>query len=164
MTVEDLATELKRIEESADYSSQTQFEQAKLWRIGNWLFGLPAAALAAVAGGAGLSDLVGLKVTAAMALGAAGLGAIATTLSASKRAEEARIAGNRYLGLRNDARRMRQIDIHASQAYEAARDALQQLCDREAEVGQIAPLPSRVAFWLARRNIDKGRTSFEVDR
>lgn len=36
-----IRTELDRIEESAEYSVQSQFEQAKLWRGINLLFGVP---------------------------------------------------------------------------------------------------------------------------
>lgn len=42
-----IAEEADRIHESALYSAQGQFEQAKLWRMINLLLGVPGAALAA---------------------------------------------------------------------------------------------------------------------
>jgi len=55
--------ELLRIEEGATYSSQSQFEQAKLWRGTNLVLGVPAAALAGVAGATALASTTG-RVTA----------------------------------------------------------------------------------------------------
>jgi len=152
------------LQESSTYGSQAQFEQAKLWRLTNLVLGTSAATLAAIAGAAQLASVAGATTTAYLALGAAALGAIATTLGASKRAEEARIAGNGYLGVRNSARRLREIGVPDAQTLAEAREEFDTLCEREDEINKLAPLPSRFAFWRARRNIDKGRTSFEVDQ
>jgi hypothetical protein len=48
-----IAEEADRIHESVLWSSQGQFEQVKLWRAMNMVFGVPAAILAAVSGGTG---------------------------------------------------------------------------------------------------------------
>lgn len=42
--------ELRRLEESAMYSGQIQFEETKIWRRVNLTLGIPASVLAAVAG------------------------------------------------------------------------------------------------------------------
>jgi hypothetical protein len=47
--------ELSRMEESATYSSQSQFAQAKLWQGVNLLVGLAAGLLAAILGGTALA-------------------------------------------------------------------------------------------------------------
>ncbi|MFK0250875.1 hypothetical protein ACIQUM_39795 [Amycolatopsis azurea] len=46
-----IAEEADRIHESALWSGQGQFEQMKLWRAMNMVFGVPAAILAAFSGG-----------------------------------------------------------------------------------------------------------------
>lgn len=106
-----IADELERIEEGAMYSSQSQFEQAKLWRGTNLILGVPAAALAGVAGATALASTTGRVAAGILALCAAGFGAVMTTLNAARRAEQAHIASNAYLALRNDARRLRTIDL-----------------------------------------------------
>ncbi|WP_209282646.1 hypothetical protein [Streptomyces rimosus] len=45
-----IASELERLEESAKFSSQSQFEQSKRWRAINLLLGVPASGLAASGG------------------------------------------------------------------------------------------------------------------
>jgi hypothetical protein len=92
---EAMKEELERIEEGAEYSSNSQFEQAKLWRGTNLVLGVPAAVLAAVAGGTALASTAGRVVAGVLALCAAGLGAVMTTLNAARRAEQAHVAGPR---------------------------------------------------------------------
>jgi hypothetical protein len=48
-------TEVQVIRESLMWSGLTQFEQMKVWRMMNYLLGVPAAVLAAIAGGTGLA-------------------------------------------------------------------------------------------------------------
>lgn len=158
-----IAAELQRIEEGAEYSSNSQFEQAKLWRGTNLALGVPAAVLAAVAGGTALAATTGRVVAGILALCAAGFGAVMTTLNAARRAEQAHVAGNAYLGLRNDARRLRTIDLPGL-PIEEARQVLEELTGRETEINNGAPIPSRLAFWLGRRNIARGGTTYRVDR
>jgi hypothetical protein len=168
VTVEDeqrkaISTELARIEEGAEYSSNSQFEQAKLWRGTNLVLGVPAAVLAAVAGATALASTTGRVAAGILALCAAGLGAVMTTLNAARRAEQAHVAGNAYLGLRNDARRLRTIDLPA-QPVDEARQALEELTGRETEINNGAPIPSRLAFRLGKRNIARGGTTYRVDQ
>jgi hypothetical protein len=89
-----IADELARIEEGAEYSSNSQFEQAKLWRGTNLVLGVPAAVLAAVAGATALATTAGRVAAGILALCAAGLGAVMTTLNAARRAEQAHVSGN----------------------------------------------------------------------
>jgi hypothetical protein len=101
--------ELLRIEEGATYSAQSQFEQAKLWRGTNLVLGVPAAALAGVAGATALASTTGRVTAGILALCAAGFGAVMTTLNAARRADQAHVSSNAYLGLRNDARRVARL-------------------------------------------------------
>jgi hypothetical protein len=73
------------------------------------------------------------------------------------------VAGNAYLGLRNDARRLRTIDL-LSLPVDEARQTLEELTGRETEINNGAPIPSRLAFWLGRRNIARGGTTYRIDQ
>ncbi len=155
--------ELRRIEESATFSSQSQFAQAKLWQSVNLIVGLPAALLAAVSGGAALAGLVGKDAAAGIALGAAAFAALALTLNSSERARQSHAAANAYLGLLGAARRLRTVGLFEL-THEAARAQLDDLGRRQDETNQSAPIPSRWAFWRGRKNVERGGTTYEVDK
>src|SRR5260370_24653046 len=71
--------EARRLEESAMYSAQGQFERAKFWRAVNLSLGVAAAILAAVAGVVGLASDSARILSGVLALIAAGMGSVLTT-------------------------------------------------------------------------------------
>jgi hypothetical protein len=154
--------ELSRIEESARFSAQAQFEQAKYWRAVNLTLGVPAAVLAAVAGGTALASTTGRVAAGIIALVAAGLSAITTTLNAAQRTEQAQAAGNLYLALQSDARIARETDL-PRQSFDEARRALAELRVRQDEINQSSALPARYAYWRAKKNIQGGGQRYGID-
>ena len=104
----ELRKEALRIEESARYSAQNQFEYSKSWRrVDRWLGSL-AALLAALAAAGGLSEVVSGQLAGLVALAAAGTGAVATSLGAPKAKDRAHSSANALLGLQQDAPHLRQ--------------------------------------------------------
>ena len=161
--VEAIARETARIAESVDYSAQAQFEQAKLWRGMHLLVGVPAAICAAVAGAAAFASAAGRIPAAILALVAAGLGAVSTTIDATKRSDGSQRSGNDYLDLLSRIRVFREADLPVLRVSEA-REELDKLMNRRHEINQASTAPSFYAYWRARRNISKGRTQHEVDQ
>jgi hypothetical protein len=157
-----IAAEADRIHESALYSSQGQFEQAKLWRLLNLLLGVPAAVLAAVSGGTGLAGHGGV-VPGVLALIAAAFGATLTTVNASRRMTQAQVSANAFLQLQTAARQFMAIDL-ATLNRDDAREALRNLTNTRDELNKTADPPSRYAYWLSRRNINRGGQAYEADR
>ncbi len=157
-----IGEELSRIAEAAGYASQSQFEQAKFWRGVNLALGVPAAGLAAVAGATALASTSGRIAAGIIALAAAGLGGVVTTLNAAQRTEQAQAAGNLYLSLQSDARIAREVDLGGQDPGEA-REALAELRVRQDEINQQAALPSFYAYWRAKTSIAKGRQTYDVD-
>jgi len=155
----EIEAELRRIEEASEHSAQSQFSQAKFWRGVNVLLGMPAAILAAVAGATALYTTAGRLVAAILALLAAGLGAVQTTLNAARRHEQAHKSANDYLALQNDARVLREVDLRQQERQEA-REALELLAGRRTELNEAADIPAFFAYWAGRRNIEKGRTKY----
>jgi hypothetical protein len=154
--------ELNRIQESAEYSKEAQFAASKSWRAANLCLGVPASVLAAIAGGAGLADSWPAEWVGAAALLVAVLGGVMTTLNAAQRAEQSAASANSYLTIFNDARVLRNVDL-PRMTDDEARDALAQLIARRDEINLTTPLPSARAFRQGRRNIEKGRTKYDVD-
>ena len=158
-----IADELSRIEEAARDSAQSQFSSAKFWRALNLALGIPAATLAAVAGTTALAETISSQASAVIALLAAAITAVMTTLNAAQRAEQSGVAANAYLALQGDARVLRTIDLAALESAEA-RDRLDQLIQRRNAINGATPIPSLISYWLGRRNIAKGRQAYEVDQ
>lgn len=163
-SLEPLADEIDRLHESALWSSQGQFEQMKLWRLANLVLGVPAAVLAAIAGGTGLASQNHHVRSAVLALLAAGFGAALTTLNPSRRVTQAHAAANAYSEIQTAARQLLTIDlVHLS--YEDARTELANLSDRRDEVNKTADPPSLPARLRAKRGITKnGGQTYEVDK
>ncbi|MEY7975262.1 SLATT domain-containing protein [Streptomyces pilosus] len=154
--------ELSRIEESCTYSAQGQFEAAKMWRKANLFLGSAAAVLSAVAGSTVLASDGFRLVVGALALGAAFIGAVVTTVNPSHRETQATEAAKSYQVIQATARQAREIDLtHAT--YAEARAELAHLTDRWQAANQAAPPIPKRAYERARRNIDAGGQSFAID-
>lgn len=151
--------ELKTLEESAMFSSQSQFEQAKFWRGVNILLGVPAAVLAAIAGATGLASVSNRVSAAYLALAAAGLGALVTALNTDRRTTQAHSAANAYLEVQTGARQLREVDLDVID-YEEARTRLQELTARRDEINKQADIPAFFAYWKGKRNIEKNRQKY----
>lgn len=162
-TANQIASELQRLEESATYSAQGQFEQAKYWRGLNVVLGVPTSALAAISGGTGLAGVAGRVPAAVLALIAAGLGAVLTTVNASRRTTQAHAAATTYLGIQADCRQLRMIDLPGL-ASDEARSQLSDLTSRWKEANTTSEIPSFYAYWRGKKNLKKGRQRYEVDR
>jgi hypothetical protein len=162
-----LADEIERIHESAMWSAQCQFEQMKLWRWANLVLGVPAAVLAAVSGGTGLAEARDGDVSswpAILALLAAAFGAALTTLNPARRVTQSQASGNAFLEVQTAARQLLLLDL-ADLSVAHARDQLRELSARRDELNKTADPPGRLAYWLAKRNLEKNNGQvYEVDQ
>jgi hypothetical protein len=157
-----IGAELARLEESAMYSAQGQFEQAKMWRAVNLSLGVPAAVLAAVAGVTSLADLSGGVVSGLLALASAALGGLLTVVNPSQRSGTACAAANVYLEVQTAARQQRRLDLPYRAASES-RAALTELSARYHEQNRAADPVAGRAYRRARRNIESGGQTFSQD-
>ncbi|MET7368071.1 SLATT domain-containing protein [Streptomyces sp. NPDC005566] len=154
--------EFRRLEESAMWSAQCQFEEGKRWRATHWALGLPATLLAAVAGTTALVESTGGTTAGILALLSAGLGAVLTTVNASQRASQAVAAANVYLSIQTAARQHREIDL-PDWTSTGAREALAALTARRDEQNAGTDPPSRRAYRKARANLNAGGQTYTVD-
>jgi hypothetical protein len=158
----EIGEELRRLEEDATYASQSQFETSKFWRLWHWLLGVPAAVLAAIAGFTGLASVAGRVPAAILALIAAVLGGLLTTVEPNKRVRQGQAAGVAYNEVRVGARQARLVDLPAAQ-LDDARSELRELTEQKQQVDRVAEPPNTYAFWRARRNVEPGRLVHVVD-
>jgi hypothetical protein len=160
---EEIRKEAKRIHESTECSSETQFEYAKRWRrVDRWL-GALAALLAAVAGVGGLSQVVSTEWAGLIAIVSAGVGAVAASLGAPQTKEKASVSANAYRSLQQDTRIFLEIDLPTLN-QEEARKILQQLVDRHQQLNSEADIPSQNVWERAKRSLASGSQSYKADK
>lgn len=162
MNKKDIIKEARRVHEAVMWSSQSQFEQAKIWSKRNTLLGVPSSGLAAVAGIGGLADLFGNVWTGALAITASFLTAILTTLNYSKKIDQAHSSANAYLALQQDTRIFIEVDSKEG-SVKMLREGLSELVARQQEINGSAQIPSPKARERAEKNIKNGRQNYEVD-
>jgi hypothetical protein len=164
--VEEIFRELRRVEESAELSAQTQFEQAKVWKTLHTWISLPAAVIAGVlalgTGGCLLADVLSKEVAGGLVIAAAALGGIVVWLSAANRANSAETSANEYLALQGDARVTRIIDLRVAE-FSQAREMLAEILEQQNSINRQAPTSSRVARKRAARNIREGGLKYNAD-
>ena len=158
----EIAEELLRLEEDSTYASQSQYEASKFWRLCHWVLGVPAAGLAATAGFTGLASVTGRVPAAILALIAAVLGGLLTTVEPNKRVRQGQTAAAAYNEVRVGARQARLIDLPGA-TLEDARSQLRELTEQKHQVDRVAEPPNTYAYWRARRNIEAGRLVHVVD-
>jgi hypothetical protein len=157
-----IETELHRLEESAMYSAQIQFEAAKQWRGLNLTLGIPASVLAAISGATALTVTTGRIVAGVLALVSAGFGAILTTINSAHRMNQAAAAANAYLEVQTAARQARLVDL-AYQSIGEARATLAELTARRDEQNKTVEPPNRRAYRKGSKNISAGGQTYEID-
>ncbi|WP_433455348.1 SLATT domain-containing protein [Streptomyces sp. CA-142005] len=157
-----IENELRRIEESAMYSAQCQFEESKRWRAVHLLLGVPATLLAAIAGTTALIESTGRTAAGILALVSSGLGAVLTTVNAPHRTAQAAASANAYLEIQTAARQSREVDLR-QWTLDEARSALAELTARRDEQNTKAELPSRRAYRRAQANLQAGTQRYAVD-
>lgn len=154
--------EAKRMHEAVLHSAQGQFEQAKIWNKRSLLLGIPASAIAAIGGVAGLTNVIGKELVAVASIIAAALTAIVTTMNYSKRIDQAHSNANAYLALQQDIRIFIDIDLPGLKEGDA-REQLSKLVARQQEINGAALIPSKKAYKRAKAIIEAGGQSYKID-
>ena len=161
LPVEALSTEARRVEEDCLFSAKGHFEAASTWSGLHYWLGVPAAVLAAIAGGAAFADHPLLAGSLAMVVTA--LAAIITFLNPRDRAHAHHVAGVKYNALRQHARVFRTVDLCTEPVSSGARKRLGELADSRGDLGLSSPQIPRRAFERARRGIEQGEAKHAVD-
>jgi hypothetical protein len=141
-----IAAEAALIEKNANYASEAQFATSNLWRTVQLWVTIPAAVLAAIAGGTALATTAGRLVAGCMALAAAALSATSAALGAPSRVAQHQSAGSGFLALRNAARVFTLVDLPLAPAADA-RAGLASPEARHDEISSHAVLTPRLAWW-----------------
>jgi hypothetical protein len=162
-----LDDEAKRLVIDCTYSGRGHQEASATWSTVNAWLGLPIVVLSAVlASGAGLSAITGgdNRLTAALALMAAVLTATRGFFRPDELSEEHGLKGTRYIGLRNETRLFREVEMHGDWNFTDLALRLRELRDRYNALSETPPrrIP-RWAYERAKESIARGESSYEND-
>lgn len=160
---DEIRREVERVEESATYASECQFEFAKHWRVWDQGLGITSAVLAGAAGVGGLSTILSTTWAGWIALLAAVTGTVAASIGARQGKAKAADAGNAYRALQQDARIFLRVDL-AVLADVEARQQLEGLVKRLQKLNHESEIPSRRAWSRAKRQIERGSQNYKADQ
>jgi hypothetical protein len=157
-----IGEELSRLEESARYSAQVQFEAAKSWHRWNLALGVPASIFGLFTSGAAFTGRFDAWIVGTCALIGAALAGAMTVLGAERRATRAKTCANTFHDIQDDARRLLNIDL-CGLDHEGSRAALTALTDRYSEPRQTADAPAKRFYDRAKNNLAEGGQQFAID-
>nr|MBL8409978.1 SLATT domain-containing protein [Dechloromonas sp.] len=157
-----LRREAERIEEDATYSSKSHFNAEDTWVRRHYWLGVPATALAAIAGAALVKSQP--EWASALTLLASLLTGLMTFLKPNERAAMHRAAAGQFLALKNDARLFREVDLLQMHQLDELPDRLKALSATRNELNQKSPSIPRGAFVAARKGIEEGEATHKVDK
>lgn len=157
-----LRREAERIEEDATYSSKSHFNAEETWIRRHYWLGIPATALAAIAGAALIKSQP--EWASAFTLLASLLTGLMTFLKPNERAAMHRAAAGQFLALRNDTRLFREVDLLQADQLDELPGRLKALSATRNELNQKSPSIPRGAFVIARKGIEGGEATHKVDK
>ncbi len=157
-----LRREAERIEEDATYSSKSHFNAEDTWVRRHYWLGVPATALAAIAGAALIKSQP--EWASAFTLLASLLTGLMTFLKPNERAAMHRAAAGQFLALKNDVRFFREIELMQVERLNEMPERLRALAAARNELNQKSPSIPRRAFVAARRGIEEGEATHKVDK
>ncbi len=157
-----LYAEARRIEEDAEHSAKGHYNAADRWGRYHLFIGLPAAILAAVAGGTAFNDLP--EVAGSLAILSTALTTVLTFLKPSERAENHKAVAGQYLALRNQARIFRELDLGDSADLDKAKEHLLDLARTRDDLNQASPGIPRQDYEKAKADIDAGQSKYRADQ
>lgn len=158
----NLIAEARRIEEDSEHSAKGHFNAADRWGRYHLCIGLPAAILAAIAGATAFTTIP--EVAGGLAILSTALTTVLTFLKPSEHAENHKSVAGQYLALRNSARIFRDIEMLDQEPTEGAKKRLLALARQRDDLNQSSPAISRKDYELAKKDIDGGRSTYQVDK
>lgn len=162
-------TELNRLEENTTFTAKGHFAAAETWQRIQLALGCVGAIVSAAVGAKSIGD-AGLPTTwlALFSILSAILFSLLAFLRPDKQSQSHWNAGNNYLSLSEDARRLRQIVLAPNINRKATIESklyleFRQLCDRKTQYDKASPQFGGWSYRRARRRIESGETTNRID-
>ena len=160
---ESIIKECLRIEEDTEHSFKSHYNASAKWsKINLWL-GLPAAILAAAAGGTSAADGPQIIITIVAFLSTIFISCL-TFLKPSERSDSHKAAGHSYHALRNKTLMFREIELNSITDDAGILKVIRALSERRDELNSTMPSIPRKAYEKAKKDIDTGRAKYMTDK
>jgi hypothetical protein len=165
-TLQEVIKEAKRIEERSRLTSKSHFKAAAVWANLHLLVGIPAVVLAAIASALAHSQVSDTKIDVAIiSVAVAALTALQTFLNPSEREQKHLVAGNNYASLENRTRIFWTIQCWQEPNSDSALTArVLHLSEEDDKLKSSSPPIPGWAYFLAKRAVAKGETTYDVDK
>ncbi len=150
-----------RIEEDAEHTAKAHYNAGARWGRCAFCLGTLSAVLAAVAGGTAFGNMG--RLAGGLAAASTVLTAILTFVKGTEKTEQHKTYGGRYLALRKQTRRFREIELIDCTDPQAARTRLLKLGESLDELNLAAPQVPYCDFKKAKKGIDAGEATYMVD-
>lgn len=153
--------ELRRIEEDATYSAKGHFESGRMWTWVHFGIGVPSAILSAWAGLEAIQENGDFAFS--LAIAGSALMALNTFLNPSEKSQRHQNAGNQYKSLQNQSRIFREVSLPLLD-HTQAMEEFKALAAARDQLNEASPATLRWGFLSARKGIEAGEATYEVDR
>lgn len=167
MTFKDeLRKEALRAIEDVELSSKSHFVASEKWKKINLWLGIPSIILSVLAGSLALSQILPyIEIIAGIAgFGTGALVAILTFLQPYSKYEMHMNFGNKYLSLKGDLRRYKELIIDFEEDKNKMNSLLEELISRKKIIDSSALLIPNYAYEEARKRIENEETQYKVDK
>jgi hypothetical protein len=160
-----IVKEAKRIEEDTMFSSKEHFIVGHYFRIFNILLSGSSAVAAVVVGTSIMTraDPQG-TLTGVLALYVAISSILVLFFKPHDNSLSHKSAGNEYKSIRNEARRLSEIDSISDVTNEELRKSLNILVEKQTRANQCYSLLPDWAHKMAKKRIDEGEATYKVDK
>jgi len=164
LALDSIINEAKRIEENSLYSAKSHFVAAQDWEKIHLRMGVPTVILAGIAGTLAFARVPWLStISGVLAVIVAILTGIITFLNPKERATSHHTAGNNYDSLLSRVRIFRTVDCRRENSDALITDELKKFSEERDRLNRDCPQPPRRAFEKAKKGIEAGEASYEVD-
>jgi hypothetical protein len=164
-TLEAIVAEAKRIEENCLHTSKSHFVVAHFWSRFHLLVGIPTAVLAAIAGTIAFASFTyGNIIAGFLSIIVTILSAVATFLNPKDCSNTHLKAGNDYDSLLTRVRIFRTIQCRTEQSVDILEAKVNDFAAERDRLNHDCPQPPRWAYKKAKKGIDEGEASYEVDK
>lgn len=157
---ENLGAEVSRLNEDCEHSSKGHFAAAEIWGYVHFIIGIPATALAAVAGHQAFQNQADLAGT--LAIFSAAIAAVLTFLDPASKKQSHLAAANQYNNLQKKSRLLGSVKMKALDLVTSLGE-FEKLAHERDQLNLTSPQIPNIAYKLGRRRIESGQTQYRVD-
>lgn len=164
-TKEQIIKEAQRIEESLLYTSKGHFAASHFWSKFHLWIGIPMVVLSAIMSAAAFSKLDDRHIVSGfISLAVVAMSSVMTFLNPNDKLRAHLTAGNQADTLMNNVRVFWSIDCWQETSEQLLTSRLKKFSEDKGKINSASPQIPKWAYKSAKKGIDKGEASYEIDK